>query len=324
MKPNQNSELSQLSADLKKEAEKEGFNPIGIARIPGSPRLELRTAALQRWINAGYHGEMQWMNSAKREKVDLLLEGAQSLLAVGLNYFVNQQTEPDSLKIARYAWGKDYHKVIEKRLRRLGHWLTQKKPNCKWRVCVDSTPLLDKAWAEEAGIGWIGKNSNLINPKSGSWMVIGHLLCTEPLVPDKPSKSLCGQCKKCIEACPTKAITEPFVVDSRSCLAYHTIENRNKKLPARIEESIGSWIAGCDICQEVCPWNTKSKIFTNDPDMIPQNWILRLTKAEALKWNDETWKEKLRGSALKRIKPWMWRRNANAIKVNSLNTEIKQ
>lgn len=132
-------------------------------------------------------------------------------------------SDPDKLLVARYAWGNDYHKVLEKRLKKLGRWLEQRKANCKWKICVDSSPLLEKAWAEEAGIGWIGKNSNLIDKKHGSWMVLGYLLCTEALTPDKPSTPLCGNCQKCIEACPTHAITEPFVVNAQkmSCISQY-------------------------------------------------------------------------------------------------------
>ena len=305
---------AELSRNLKKEALKAGFSLVGIASVPGSSRLQLRTKALQRWLQAGNQADMEWMEAKKRENVENLLNGVSSLLSVGLNYYVDIKRKPQTLSIARYAWGNDYHKVIKKRLKKIGLWLQEQRPQCKWKACVDSTPLLDKAWAEEAGIGWIGKNSNIINSSKGSWIVIGHLLCTEDLIPDKPAKSLCGQCNKCMQACPTKAITEPFVVDSRLCLAYHTIENRNESIPDEIINSIGKWVAGCDICQDVCPWNQKNIPSTTDPDLMPKQWILNLTKEEALEWSDEKWKEKLKGTSLNRIKPWMWRRNAKATK----------
>ncbi len=302
-----------LSQELKKVAQEQGFNPVGIARVPGSHRLQLRTAALQRWLEVGYQAEMKWMAAPRRQMTTELLEGVNSVLAVGLNYYINKPKNPGTLSVARYAWGKDYHKVIKQRLKHVGNWLEEKRPGCRWKICVDSTPLMDKAWAEEAGLGWIGKHSNLINQHQGSWMAIGHLLCTEPLIPDTPAKPLCGRCQECIKACPTQAITEPFVVNSKRCLAYHTIENRNPELPQEITSAIGSWIAGCDICQEICPWNLKTIPSSDDPEMQPNNWLLELTKVQALSLTDEEWATKLGNSALKRIKPWMWRRNASAI-----------
>ena len=259
---------------------------------------------------------MGWMAAPRRQRANELLEGMTSLLAVGLNYFVNTQRPTGSLLVARYGWGRDYHRVVEQRLRRVGRWLEQQRPDCRWKICVDAAPLLEKAWAEEAGLGWIGKHSNLIHSQQGSWMVLGHLLCTEPLTPDKPAKSLCGKCQSCLDVCPTKAITEPFVIDARLCLAYHTIENRNPDLPANIVNHLGNWVAGCDICQDVCPWNQTSLPSSKDPDIQPRNWLLTLTRDQALSWSDTTWNEQLRGSALKRIKPWMWRRNAAATQSN--------
>ena len=143
-------------------------------------------------------------------------------------------------------------------------------------------------------------------------MVLGHLLITEELRPDQPARSLCGRCTACLTACPTEAIREPFVVDANRCLAYHTIENRSAQLPDAIIDKLGGWVAGCDICQEVCPWNHRRLPSTPDPELQPRPWLLQLTRQEALQWNDKDWDEKLRGSALRRIKPWMWRRNVTA------------
>ena len=304
----------QLSEELKKEAISQGFNPVGIACLPSSERIKLRTAALQRWLNKGYQADMKWMSAPRRQNIESLLEGVNSVLSVGLNYYVNKEREPFALSIARYAWGQDYHKIITRRLKRVGNWLKKERPNCQWKICVDSSALMDKVWAEEAGIGWIGKNSNLINKKYGSWFVIGHLLCTEKLIADKPYESLCGKCEKCIKACPTNAITEPFVVNSNLCLAYHTIENRNANLPKEISSSLGTWIAGCDICQEECPWNQKELPSSSDPEVQPQKRVLSLTQKQAIAWSESKWKKQLQGSALKRIKPWMWKRNAESIK----------
>jgi epoxyqueuosine reductase len=235
-----------------------------------------------------------------------------SLLAVGLNYYVAAERAPGALKVARYGWGRDYHRVIEGRLRRLGRWLDDRVPGVRWRACVDSTPLMDKAWAEEAGLGWIGKHGNLIHRRRGSWLLLGHLLTSLDLPADTPADPLCGSCSRCLPACPTGAISEPFVVDSRRCLAFHTIENRDPELPAAIAGALEGWVAGCDLCQEVCPWNHQPLESSDDPDLQPRPWLLDLRAEEALHWSDATWDERLRASALRRLKPWMWRRNLRA------------
>jgi epoxyqueuosine reductase len=252
------------------------------------------------------------MADPRRRAVEKLLPGVRSLLAVGLNHFVAAERRPGTAAVARYCWGRDYHRVIDGRLRRLGRWLEQQVPGCRWRACVDSAPLLDKAWAEEAGLGWIGKNGNLIHARRGSWLLLGHLLITLDLPADAPAAPLCGRCSRCLEACPTGALPEPFVVDARRCIAFHTIENREPQLPATIAARLGPWVAGCDICQEVCPWNQQALESSVDPDLQPRPWLLNLDREEALGWSDTEWDEQLRGSALRRIKPWMWRRNLAA------------
>ncbi len=302
-----------LTKKIKEKAFAEGFDAVGIAKVPGSSRIKLRTASLERWLEAGHQAKMEWMKSPRRKNVEHILEGVQSIVAVGLNYYIDTERTPKDISIARYGWGKDYHKVIEKKLKRIARLLEKERPKSRWKICIDTSAFLDKAWAEEAGIGWIGKNSNIINSKLGSWMFLGHLLSTESLEADQPSKSICGECEKCIEACPTKAIEEPFIVNSNKCLAYHTLENREKELPMNIINKMGNWIAGCDICQEVCPWNQKNIPSTSEPELQPSEWILNITKKDALSWSDSQWKENLKKSALKRIKPWMWRRNINSI-----------
>ena len=307
---------SDLTKKIKEKAYEEGFDAVGIANVPGSSKIKLRTASLERWLQAGHHAKMEWMKNSTRKDIEKLLEGVQSVLAVGLNYYVDTEKVPRDLSIARYGWGQDYHKIIKRKLKKIAKFLETERPNSKWKICVDTSAFLDKAWAEEAGIGWIGKHSNIINSKIGSWMFLGHLLSTEALNADEPSKPICGQCEKCIEACPTNAIEEPFIVNSNKCLAYHTLENRNEKLPETITNKMGNWIAGCDICQEVCPWNHKKIPSTTEPDLQPSEWVLNINKKDALSWSDSKWKENLNKSALKRIKPWMWRRNINSISNN--------
>ena len=306
----------ELALQLKQQARQLGFDPVGLAAVPAGERLGLRTAALERWLAAGYQADMAWMADPRRRAVEQLLPGVRSLLAVGLNYYVATDRAPGSLKVARYGWGRDYHRLIDGRLRRLGRWLEQQVPGVRWRACVDSAPLLDKAWAEEAGLGWIGKHGNLIHRKRGSWLLLGHLLTSLELPADAPAQPLCGSCSRCLPACPTGAISEPFVVDSRRCIAFHTIENRDAELPAAIATALEGWVAGCDICQEVCPWNQQPLASSDDPDLQPRPWLLDLRAESALQWGDEEWDEKLRASALRRIKPWMWRRNLRASEGN--------
>ncbi|MFZ0408240.1 MAG: tRNA epoxyqueuosine(34) reductase QueG [Cyanobium sp.] len=303
---------AELAGALKQEARRLGFDPVGIASAAGSDRLRLRSAALERWLAAGHHGSMAWMQDPRRRRIEQLLPGVRSLLAVGLSYYVQRRPAAGSLKVARYGWGRDYHRVIERRLRHLGRWLETQVPGTTWRACVDSAPLMDKAWAEEAGLGWIGKHGNLIHRQRGSWLLIGHLLTSLELPADQASESLCGRCSHCIDACPTAAIREPFVVDARRCIAFHTIENRDASLPAELAGQLQGWVAGCDICQEVCPWNGDSLQSSEDPDMQPRPWLLNLQAQAALGWSDQEWDERLRASALRRIRPWMWRRNIAA------------
>ena len=304
----------ELSRRLKERAKFEGFSISGIASIPGSSRLKLRTNSLERWLSHNHHGEMKWMEAERRKNIDTLLQGAKSVLSVGFNYLNSQNDNSKTLKVAKFSQGDDYHKVIYKKLKNIGEWLKIEIPDCNWKICVDSSPLLEKAWAEESGLGWIGKNSNLINKNYGSWFTLGFLILTQDLVPDKPYQSLCGKCDKCIEKCPTKAIVEPFVVKSDLCIAYHTIESRQQTIPKKIEENLNGWVAGCDICQDVCPWN-KSVPYNDTLETTPKEWIKDLG-IESLIWDNIKWKKKLQNSTLKRLKPWMWKRNIKAILKN--------
>ena len=301
----------EISKKLKEKAINEGFTTSGIASIPGSSRLKLRTNALDRWLSKNHHSEMKWMEAERRKNISSLLEGAKSVLSVGFNYMNSENSMQNRLlKIGKFGQGEDYHKVISKKLKNIGKWINLEIPDCKWKICVDTSPLLEKAWAEESGLGWIGKNSNLISKKNGSWLLLGFMILTKELVPDKPHQSLCGKCDKCMEHCPTKAIVEPFVVKSDLCIAYHTIESREKTIPKKIEKNLNGWVAGCDICQDVCPWN-KSISYNNTLETKPREWIKNFN-TDALNWNDKTWEENLKGTTLKRIKPWMWRRNIKA------------
>ena len=302
-------DIKKISKKLKESAISEGFIMAGIASIPGSSRIKLRTNALERWLSNNHHADMKWMEAEKRKNIDSLLEDAKSVLSVGFNYISSHKSD-NFFKVGKFSQGEDYHKIIYKKLKNIGKWINLTIPDCKWKICVDTSTLLEKAWAEEAGIGWIGKNSNLINKKNGSWFTLGFMILTKNLIPDKPHQSLCGKCDICIESCPTKAIVEPFVIKSDLCIAYHTIESREKTIPKNIKKNLNGWVAGCDICQDICPWN-KSVPYNNTFETASKDWIKNLD-IDSLNWDDKTWKENLKGTTLKRIKPWMWRRNIKA------------
>ena len=178
-------DLKKISKRLKEKAISEGFVMAGIASIPGSSRIKLRTNALERWLSNNHHADMKWMEAERRKNIDSLLENAKSVLSVGFNYISSNKSD-NFFKVGKFSQGEDYHKVIHKKLRNIGKWIDLEIPDCKWKICVDTSPLLEKAWAEEAGIGWIGKNSNLISKKNGSWFTLGFMILTKDLMPDKP------------------------------------------------------------------------------------------------------------------------------------------
>jgi epoxyqueuosine reductase len=295
-----------------------GFHAVGIASIdPHSTH----TAAnrLQQWLALGYQADMAWMSDPRRQDIHHLMPSAKTVIAVALNYYTPHQ-RPDSkeyAKIARYAWGRDYHKVLEKKLKQLTTWLRQEFEDVEARYYVDTGPIQDKYWAQAAGIGWIGKNGNVINRHYGSWIFLGEIVTNIELLPSDPHVQHCGTCTRCITACPTGAITQPFVVDANRCIAYHTIENRAETLPPEIANNLQGWVAGCDICQDVCPWNQRFAKPTDVADFepYPSNLDRKLTELGSL--TDESWDRSYRASALRRIKPAMWRRNAIANLHNS-------
>ncbi len=292
-----------------------GFHRVGIVDLRTySQDHASGSAALQRWLAKGYQADMAWMGDPRRQNLQTVLPGAQSLVAVALNYFVpDSPRAPDQGKIARYAWGRDYHRVVGRRLKALAQWLQQQVPEVSYRWYVDTGPVQDKVWAEQAGIGWIGKHSNVISRRYGSWIVLGELLTTLPLEGDRPHLNHCGTCSRCITACPTGAIVEPYVVDANRCLAYHTIENRQPELPPEILPKLEGWVAGCDICQEVCPWNQRFAQPTDIEDFAGRSPLLSASLEQLATLSETEWDQLTRGSALRRIKPAQWRRNAQAL-----------
>jgi epoxyqueuosine reductase len=305
--------MNDCTKQIADRAREIGFHAVGIASI--DPHATQAAAThLQEWLSLGYQAEMAWMSDPRRQDIYRIMPSAQTVIAVALNYYTPHQrpASPEYGKIARYAWGRDYHKVLTKKLKQLTNWLIQEFDDVEARYYVDTGPIQDKFWAQAAGIGWIGKNGNVINRQYGSWIFLGEIVTNLHLIPSDPHTQHCGTCTRCISACPTGAITQPFVVDANRCIAYHTIENRAAILPPEIANNLQGWVAGCDICQDVCPWNQRFAKPTDVDDFQPDPRNLDRTLTELGSLTDESWDRSYRGSALRRIKAAMWRRNAIA------------
>ena len=313
--------MSLTSIDIKEKALSLGFHKVGIASI-NTEKVDSNVEHLQEWLALGYHADMAWMANPKRFNLLEVMPEARSVICVALNYYTNHQhsSSQEYGKISRYGWGRDYHKVIHKKLKALTNWL---KTQCSSRDDImqdqiiakyyaDTAPVQDKVWAQRGGIGWISKNGNLITREYGSWVFLGEVVTNLILTPDPPSPEHCGTCTRCLDACPTNAITKPFVVDSNRCIAYHTIENRQETIPDAIASKLEGWVAGCDICQDVCPWNQR---FANETDVVdfqPYPGNLYPLLNDLAKISSEEWDRRFPASALRRIKPEMLRRNALA------------
>ncbi|XGB43083.1 MAG: tRNA epoxyqueuosine(34) reductase QueG [Nodosilinea sp. LVE1205-7] len=303
------------------QARQLGFHLVGIAALSDRPTVAETEARdhLQRWLHQGYQADMAWMAASKRQDIRQVMPEAQSLIALGLNYYTphRHSDHPQHGKISRYAWGRDYHRVLQRRLKALARWLeAQPHPQgqpIRVRYYADTGPIQDKFWAQQAGLGWVAKNGNLITRQYGSWVFLGELLTTLELDPDLPHGVHCGTCTRCLQACPTQAITQPYVVDANRCIAYHTIENRSPTLPPEIIPHLHNWVAGCDICQDVCPWNQRFAQPTDKVEFQPDPQHLSPPLTTLANLSEADWHHRFRASALRRIKPAMWRRNARAI-----------
>jgi epoxyqueuosine reductase len=304
-----------LSIDIKQKVRSLGFSRVGIAAVTGDPALTEANDRLQAWIDRGFHADMDWMQNPKRQDITQVMPDVRSLICVALNYYTPHQhsSDPEVAKISRYGWGRDYHRVLGKKLKALSQWLEAQADGIRTRFYVDTGPIAEKTWAERASIGWIGKHGNLITRDYGSWVFLGEILTNLELEPDRPHAQHCGTCTRCIEACPTGAIAQPFVVDANRCIAYHTIENKAETLPEPIAQNLHNWVAGCDICQDVCPWNQRFARETDVADFQPYPHNLAPQVAELVELSDRDWDRNFTGSALRRIKPARWRRNATAI-----------
>jgi len=307
--------VTSLSEKIKSRALEIGFQKVGIARAEA---LVDEGTRLRSWLAAGYHGEMAWMDRWAEKRVDpsLILPDAKSVVVGALNYFTphEHRSGVDIGKISRYAWGDDYHEVVKEKLYALLEFIRRESPEVNGKVCVDTAPVMDKAWAVRAGLGWIGKHSNLITTDHGSWVFIGEILLDIELEYDGDVVAdHCGTCSACIDACPTSAIVEPYVVDSRRCISYATIELRDETLPADFDNKMEGWIYGCDICQDVCPWNRFEKT-TDERRFRPREGETSLGLGAVFEFTPETYAARFRKSAMKRTKLRGLQRNARHLK----------
>src|SRR6476619_2217499 len=253
-----------LAETIKHEARSLGFDAVGIAAISPQAADDRLLHRLQAWLRRGFHGTMGWMarDPARRADPRVVLPGCRSIIVVGMNYDSGHRaTEGQGYgRIARYSWGRDYHRILGDRLALLEAKLREWAPEAETRWYVDTGPVMEKAWAQQAGLGWIGKHSNLVSTRFGSWLLLGELLTTLELDADEPADDLCGSCTLCIRACPTDALKDPYVVDASRCISYLTIElpRSGEDMPAELQRRVGNRIFGCDDCLDVCPYNVNA------------------------------------------------------------------
>ncbi len=285
---------------IKEEAHRLGFSFVGFSK---ADFLEEEAPRLEKWLKENQHGEMSYMENNFDKRLDprLLVEGSKSVISLLYNYHSDQiQSDPTAPKISTYAYGEDYHFVIKHKLKSLVYFIQDKIGEVDARVFTDSAPVLDRAWAKKAGLGWIGKNANLINKNQGSYFFIAEVILDLDLSYDSPVQDYCGTCTKCIDACPTGAIIQPYVVDGSKCISYFTIELK-EAIPQEVKGKMDNWMFGCDICQKVCPWNSFS-LQHNEPAFNPHPDLLSMTKGDWEDLQEDTFKELFRKSAVKRTK----------------------
>jgi epoxyqueuosine reductase len=296
---NADSRKTEYSKLIKAEAKRLGFLSCGISK---AGFLEEEAPRLENWLSQNHHGEMKYMENHfdKRLNPTLLVDDAKSVISLLLNYYPSESQNSDSFKISKYAYGQDYHFVIKEKLKELLHTIQTEIGEVSGRAFVDSAPVLDKAWAAKSGLGWIGKNSNLLTQQVGSFYFIAELVVDLDLEYDYATTDHCGTCTACLDACPTEAIVAPYVVDGSKCISYFTIELK-ENLPMEMKGKMDEWMFGCDICQDVCPWNRFSKAHS-EPLFNPNPEILSFTKKDWEEITEDTFKKVFANSAVKRTK----------------------
>ncbi len=304
------SNTAKNAAFIKSEAKRLGFLSCGISK---ADFLEEEAPRLEKWLNESMHGEMKYMENHFDKRLDprKLVPGARSVISLLYNYYPSQEQDPGTYKISKYAFGKDYHLVIRDKLRELLHCISTEIGDVHGRVFVDSAPVLDKAWAAKSGLGWMGKHSNLLTQQLGSFYFIAELIIDLDLEYDRPVTDHCGSCTACIDACPTDAIVQPYIVDGSKCISYFTIELKSE-IPQDFQGQFDDWIFGCDVCQDVCPWNRFSKPHS-EPLFNPNPEILSMSKDQWQELTEEVFGHIFRHSAVKRTKFAGLKRNINFV-----------
>lgn len=301
---------------IRAQAQAMGFLAVGFSK---ARFLEEEAPRLEKWLHHQHQGKMSYMENHFDLRLDprKLVPGTKTVISFLYNYFPSQQQEPESpYKISKYAYGEDYHIVIKEKLRELISLVQAQFGAVEGRVFVDSAPVLEKAWAKNAGLGWVGKNANLIHPKEGSFFFLAEWLCDLDLPEDEAMKDYCGRCTRCIDACPTDAIVEPYVVDGSKCISYATIELKDADLPSEFAGKMNNWAFGCDICQDVCPWNRFSKPHS-ETRFEPNNLLFSLAKSDWEDLQEDVFRALFRKSAVKRTKHAGLQRNIRFIQRNS-------
>jgi epoxyqueuosine reductase len=309
------------SSEIKDYAHQLGLTKIGIAPAAA---LHPEGEFLRQWLALGYHGKLGYMERGEQRRADprLILPSARSVISVALNYYTPDKHQDDSEigKISRYAWGDDYHDVLGEKLEQLLAWIKSQETDVEAKCYVDAGPMMDKAWAVRAGIGWLGKHSNVITRDHGSWIFLGEILINLELEYDNnPVPDFCGTCTRCLDACPTKAIVAPYVVDSTLCISYGTIELKDEQLPTAIEQNLKNWIFGCDICQDVCPWNRFARE-TDEERFQPREENIAPRLNELAEMSPAEFSQRYSGSPIKRAKHAGLLRNVKAACENDPNT----
>ena len=295
----QSSIIHHQTSIIKSESKRLGFLSCGISK---AGFLEEEAPRLENWLNNQMNGQMSYMENHfdKRLNPTLLVDDAKSVISLLLNYYPSELQNEDSYKISKYAYGQDYHHVIKEKLKELLHFIQTEIGEVSGRAFVDSAPVLDKAWAAKSGLGWVGKNSNLITQKVGSFYFIAELIIDLELDYDAPTTDHCGSCTACLDACPTEAIVAPYVVDGSKCISYFTIELK-ENLPQEMKGKFDDWMFGCDVCQDVCPWNRFSKAHS-EPLFTPYPELLSYSKKDWEEITEETFAKVFTNSPLKRTK----------------------
>ena len=293
---------------IKQKAKELGFLSCGISK---ATFLEEEAPRLEKWLSQNYNGQMAYMENHFDKRLDpiLLVDGAKSVISLLLNYYPENHQQENTFKISKYAYGEDYHFVIKDKLKELLNFIQEEIGEVNGRAFVDSAPVLDKAWAAKSGLGWVGKNANLITQKVGSFYFIAELIVDIALEYDNPTTNHCGTCTACIDACPTEAIVAPYVVDGSKCISYFTIELKDN-LPEEMKGKFNDWIFGCDVCQDVCPWNSFSKPH-KEIRFQPNLEMLSFSKQEWQEITQETFAKVFKNSAIKRTKFDGLKRNIN-------------